>query len=106
MNDYGVCLNSKCRVSSLRPELDELYKAFDETDRLLRLHESVEALLPELKAFSRYFQNTALCGRCGRPIERDYQPVKDITNLEEKARIELLNEALHASQKLHALGIF
>ncbi len=105
LGTYGVCSNPRCRVSSLRPELDKLYGLLDEIDLAIQHQESFDSMLPPVEVFVPYFQNAEACVHCGKPVERNRRSVTGITDPEEKARIELTNEALHGLRELQALGV-
>lgn len=105
MAEYGVCVNSKCTLSSERPELDRLYVVLDEVDRRIQMEEPTDDLIPLLHPFARYFQTTPVCAACSQPVQRLTRPIDGVIDPKEIARIQLSNEALQASQKLKALGV-
>ena len=107
MADYGVCssLRDCCELSPENPRIDMLLRRIRTIEVLQSRNEDTGKLIPQLSQFAEFFQESASCIECNKPLSLVSQPTAEHEpGSPERRRRERLNEVLDCIQTLKDLG--
>jgi hypothetical protein len=108
MPDYGICSSSeeRCGLSYQSHGLSRLPELIRVIEQRRLEGKDANALVQQLGAFMRFFQDRDFCSECGAVlIKMTYPTAKLVPGSEEYRRTTKANEMIDAMHRLQALRV-